>query len=62
MASGEELTEMVTKLLQGHSDPTSVYSSAVGMTNNSFANFVVTTLIGRVASSRCVERTNCVTL
>ena len=54
MASDEELTEMVTKLLQGsQATPPASTPALVGMMNNSFANFVVTTLIGRVASSRC---------
>merc|ERR1711871_270144 len=54
MASDEELSQMVSKLLQGsHATPPVSMPALVGMMNNSFANFVVTTLIGRVASSRC---------
>jgi hypothetical protein len=54
MASDEELSEMVRKLVLGSpaTPPTSL-PALVGMMNNSFANFVVTTLIGRVASSGC---------
>lgn len=49
MASDEELSEMVRKLLTG----SEAKNDLVCMMNNSFGNFVVTTLIGRVASSGC---------